>query len=320
MKIEKSSNSISQRHRGSVVNFQSIGRALTELLPQNNAIPRAAYFLRFARHKLKDRGENFPVGFSLVMATLNRKEFLLAAVKAVIANTQLPFELIIMDNASDDGTSEMCRMLEAQHPGVVRHVRLKRNIGTNAYALGFLQAKYQYFVCMDDDVLAVSKGWDRSTIEAFDRFPQLGFLAMNVVQDKYTNGAKPEISKYSEATVSDTTIELGPTGAWFTATTRAIYNKVGGFIFAPYKPYILHDGKYIRKLSKKDYFAGILKKAFVYHANGPYWAAAYGYNKMWEVKYQRNYKKLLPLIDSVQIDEVPTVEYAQAMVIKSVQA
>jgi hypothetical protein len=70
---------------------------------------------------------------------------------------------------------------------------------------------------MDDDVLAVSKGWDRATIDAFDRFPRLGFLAMNVVQDKYTNGAKPKISKYAETTVSDTTIEIGPTGAWFTA-------------------------------------------------------------------------------------------------------
>jgi glycosyltransferase involved in cell wall biosynthesis len=299
------------------VNFQSIGRALAELLPQNNAIPRAAYFIRFARHRIKAMGVSLDEGFSLVVATLNRKEFLSCAVTAVVTNTQVPFELIIMDNASDDGTSEMCQMLQAKYPGVVRHVRLGRNIGTNAYALGFLQAKYKYLVCMDDDVLALSKGWDRATIDAFDRFPGLGFLAMNVVQDQYTNGAKHDISKYSESTVSDTTIEMGPTGAWFSVTTRAIYNKVGGFIFRPYKPYHLHDGKYIRKLSKKDYFAGILKNTFVYHANGPYWAAAYGYHKMWEVKYRRNYKEFLQLIDNVHVDQVPSAQYAQAMVLKS---
>ena len=299
------------------MNFQSIERALVELLPQNNAIPRAAYFIRFARHRMRAAAENLDDGFSLVMATLNRKEFLSCAVEAVVANTQAPFELIIMDNASDDGTGEMCQKLQAKHPGVVRHVRLKRNIGTNAYALGFLQAKYKYLVCMDDDVLALSKGWDRGAVDAFQRFPRLGFLAMNVIQDKYTNGAKHDICKYTESTVSDTTIEVGPTGAWFAVTTRAIYNEVGGFIFRPYKPYHLHDGKYIRKLSKKDYFAGILKKAFVYHATGPYWAAAYGYNKMWEVKYERNYKDFLQLIDNVQIDEVPSAQYAQAMVIKA---
>jgi glycosyltransferase involved in cell wall biosynthesis len=301
------------------VNFQSIGRAITEILPQNNALPRAAYFFKFARHRIKAAGD-FEEGFSLVLATMNRKEFLASAVNAVVSNTQVPFELIIMDNASDDGTRELCQMLQEKHPGLVRHVRLKRNIGVNAYALGFLQAKYKYLVCMDDDVLALSAGWDRATLDAFQRFPRLGFLAMNVVQDKYTNGAKKEITEYSESTVADTTIEIGPTGAWFAITTRRLYNEVGGFIFRPYKPYHLHDGKYIRKIAKKDYFAGILKKKFVYHATGPYWAAAYGYNKMWEVKYQRsNYKDLRALIDKVHIDEVPSAQYAQTMVVKAQQ-
>jgi glycosyltransferase involved in cell wall biosynthesis len=300
-----------------IVNLPSIGRTLAEFLPQNNLLPRASYRIRFARHKRRAR--RFDEGFSIVLATKNRRKFLSYAVDAVIANTQRPFELIIMDNASDDGTSDMCQMLQVQHPGVVRHLRLKRNIGTNAYALGFLQAHYKYLVCMDDDVLALSSGWDRATIDAFQRFPRLGFLAMNVVQDKYTNGAKPDISNYSELTASDTAIELGPTGAWFAVTTRAIYNEVGGFIFRPYKPYQLHDGKYIRKLSPNGYFAGILKKSVVYHATGPYWAAAYGYKRMWEVKYRRNYKNLLPLIDQVQIDEVPSAQYAQVMVTKAQQ-
>jgi glycosyltransferase involved in cell wall biosynthesis len=301
-----------------IVNLSSVGSALAELLPQNNILPRASYRIRFARHKMRARC--FDEGFSIVLATMNRRKFLSYAVEAVIGNTREPFELIIMDNASDDGTSEMCRMLQARHTGVVRHQRLKRNIGTNAYALGFLQARYKYLVCMDDDVLALSSGWDQASIDAFRRFPRLGFLAMNVVQDKYTNGAKPDSSRYSETEASDTTIELGPTGAWFAVTCRAIYDEVGGFIFRPYKPYQLHDGKYVRKLSKKGYFAGILKKKIVYHATGPYWAAAYGYNKMWEVKYRRGHKDLLRLIDDVRVDEVPSVTYARAMVIKAAQA
>ena len=263
---------------------------------------------------MRTAGKRFDEGFSVVVATLNRKEFLACATAAVLENTQLPFELIIMDNASDDGTAELCQALQAKHPGVVRHVRLERNIGTNAYALGFLQARYRYLVCMDDDILALSKDWDRQTIDAFDRFPRLGFLAMNVVQDKYTHGSKKEAREYRESSVSDTALELGPTGAWFSVTTRAIYDEVGGFIFRPYKPFHLHDGKYIRKLAKKNYFPAILKKAFVYHACGPYWAAAYGYNKMWDLKYRRNYKHLLPLIEDVHIDEVPSEQYAKDMV------
>jgi glycosyltransferase involved in cell wall biosynthesis len=297
------------------LNLQSLGRAFDELLPQNNLIPRLTYFINFARQKTRLGTEL--EGFSVVLATRNRRQFLSCAVAAVVSNTQVPFELIIMDNASSDGTYDMCQALQAQYPGVVRHVRLKRNLGTNAYALGFLQAKYKYLVDMDDDVLALSKGWDRAAIDAFRRFPRLGFLAMNVVQDKYTNGGKHEISKYSEVAVSDTTLEIGPTGGWFAVTTRGIYNEVGGFIFRPYKPFPPEDGKYVRKLSKKNYFAGILKKKFVYHASGPIWNGAYGYNKIWDEKYRRDHRDLLPLIHGVQADEAPSTVYAQTMVIEA---
>ena len=143
---------------------------------------------------------------------------------------------------------------------------------------------------------------------------------MNVVQDKYTNGGKHENSKYSSSTVADTTLEIGPTGGWFAVTTRPIYNEVGGFIFRPYKPFPPEDGKYFRQLSKRDYFAAILKKTFVYHANGPYWNGAYGYTKLWDEKYRRDHKDILPLIREVQIDEVPSPEYARAMVIKAALA
>jgi glycosyltransferase involved in cell wall biosynthesis len=233
----------------------------------------------------------------------------------------MPFELIIMDNASTDGTSEMCQDLEREHPGVVRHVRIKRNYGTNAYALGFLQAKYKYLVDMDDDVLALSKGWDRATIDAFRRFPRLGFLTMNVVQDKYTNGGKPDISTYSESTVSDSTLEIGPAGGgWFAVTTRPIYNEVGGFVFQPYKPYPAEDGKYSSKLLKKDYFGAILKKIFVYHACGPYWNGAYGYHKIWNEKYRRHHKHFLSLLQKVVIDEIPSPQYAKDMVQKAAKS
>lgn len=84
------------------MNFQAFRRSVTELLPQNNAIPRLAYLVNFARQKRNNRRTDLANGFSLVLATRNRKEFLSCAVAAVICNTQQPFELIIMDNASDD--------------------------------------------------------------------------------------------------------------------------------------------------------------------------------------------------------------------------
>lgn len=200
---------------------------------------------------------------------------------------------------------------------VVRHVRLRRNIGTNAYALGFLEARYQYLVDMDDDILAVSKGWDRATIDAFDAFPRLGFLAMNVVQDQYTDGAKKSSAEYTEVVQDRTTLAIGPTGGWFSVTTRAIYNEVGGFVFKPHKPFPAEDGKYVRELSEHGYFAGILKNKYVYHASGPYWNCAYGYRDIWDEKYLRDHKQRLPWIRNVHVGAVPSFQYAENMVVES---
>ncbi len=296
-------------------NLQSLRTALQELLPQNNAIPRIAYHWKFARQKSRNTAAEH--GFTLVVATRNRKEFLACAVDAVVSNTELPFELFIMDNASEDGTDEMCQGLQKRHAGRVRHFRLDRNFGTNAYALGFLQARFKYLVDMDDDILALSRGWDRAAVDAFERFPRLGFLAMNVVQDAYTTGAKKQPGSYTEKTNGNSTLQIGPTGGWFSVTTRAHYNEVGGFIFKPYKPFPPEDGKYIRRLSKHDYFAAILKHKFVYHASGAYWNGAYGYTKIWDEKYRRDHKDHLKLIKEVRIGEVPTAEYARRMVLEA---
>jgi hypothetical protein len=41
---------------------------------------------------------------------------------------------------------------------------------------------------------------------------------------------------------------------------------------------------------------------------------------MWQVKYRRDHQDLLQLIDDVRIDEVPSAQYAQAMVIEAGRA
>jgi glycosyltransferase involved in cell wall biosynthesis len=289
---------------------------LEELLPQNSW-PRLMYRVRFAWQQKKVAAVQ--PGFSLVITTRNRKEFLSWAVAAVLANTQEPFEIIIMDNASSDGTGALCRELERRHPGLVRHVPLKRNYGTNAYALGFLLAKYHYLVDVDDDILAVSKGWDQAAAKAFSVIPRLGFLALNVVQDKYTNGAKPDLVNYSESIFAGTTIETGPVGGWFTVTTRPIYNEAGGFVFRPHKPFQSEDGQFASEMARRGYVSGILKGKFVYHASGAYWNSAYGYNQIWKEKYRRDHKDFVPRITTVLVAEVPSVEYARTMLAQAEQ-
>jgi len=65
---------------------------------------------------------------SIGLPVYNGDRFLRQAVESILNQTFGDFELIISDNASTDGTEEMCRGLAAQDPRV-RYVRNARNIG-----------------------------------------------------------------------------------------------------------------------------------------------------------------------------------------------
>jgi len=265
---------------------------------------------RFAFLKRRLTGpRDAPFGFSIVVATYNRCRFLRQNLQGILNATQSPFELIVWDNASADETPEVVRALIAAG-APVRYLRCPRNIGTNAYAPAFLAARYSYLVEANDDVLAVPRGWDRKFDLAFRSIPQLGFCALDVVQDRYTNGAKPGPESYSEETYAGLTLLNGPTGGWFAGTTRSIYDRVGGFIYRPSKAFQAEDADYARKVRSAGYRAGILKGVRVYHATGEKWNAAFGYHELWKEKYAADYPEFVDRVDRVAAEDLPDLTVA----------
>lgn len=65
---------------------------------------------------------------SIGMPVYNGERFIRQSVESLLAQTYGDFELIITDNASTDGTEEICRGLVAMDKRV-RYVRNKRNLG-----------------------------------------------------------------------------------------------------------------------------------------------------------------------------------------------
>lgn len=51
---------------------------------------------------------------------------------------------------------------------------------------------------MDDDVLAFPQKLDAIFIDYMQTFPHYGFIALNVIQNEFTNGAKPGPEFYTE--------------------------------------------------------------------------------------------------------------------------
>ena len=91
---------------------------------------------------------------SVVVLTHNRLALLRRCVEDVLLRTsEKTRELIIWDNASEDGTRGYLDTLKDARINVVHHAE---NIGTNAYAHAFALATQDYLVELDDDVIDTS--------------------------------------------------------------------------------------------------------------------------------------------------------------------
>jgi GT2 family glycosyltransferase len=153
---------------------------------------------------------------SFVLVNYNRKDELmitLAKTKEIISYSPQDFEIVVVDNASVDGSAEA---VKANYPDVVL-IENKVNTGAPAWNLGFEKAKGEYFIIIDDDSHIISGL--KEALEHMDRHTDIGILALNITSGPYTS----EDMHFEEG--KDTILFIG-CGAIFRKT---VYEKVGGY-------------------------------------------------------------------------------------------
>ncbi len=93
---------------------------------------------------------------SVVAPLFNEEESIPALqtqLTAALAALNRPFEIIIVDDGSRDGSPALLRQWQAQDPAHVRVVRFRRNFGqTAAFAAGFDRARGEVIVTIDADL------------------------------------------------------------------------------------------------------------------------------------------------------------------------
>lgn len=209
---------------------------------------------------------------SIVLLTYNRLGFLRQSVAAALAQADRPFELLIWNNGSTDGTTEWLEGLRDPRIRVIQH---PTNIGCNAYEYAFSQyATGEWLVQLDDDVLQLPSGFLSRMQRAFEVCPDLGYVALDVVRDDKTNGNKPEEYAYTEETYEEVTLQFGPVGGWCTMTPRQVYEAVH-FPIVDGARYFYEDALYHQRIKTIGRRAAILKDVRCYHAVGVWWNARY---------------------------------------------
>jgi len=119
--------------------------------------------------------QSFPIlfeGTSIVIPTYNQLNMLRQCVDSIIENTDLPYEIIVVDNASSDGTENYLRDLGGQ----VRYRVLENNRGfAGAINVGMMMAKGRTILLLNNDTL-VTENWLDNLLACLNSDEKIGMV------------------------------------------------------------------------------------------------------------------------------------------------
>ena len=112
----------------------------------------------------------------------NRFEILRLSLASIVANTSLPYDLLVFDNGSTDQVVKYLQDLQAQ--GTIRYLFLSaENIGKiGAFELLFNAAPGEYVAYADDDIYYYP-GWLEAHLNIVEAFPDVGMVSGSPVRD-----------------------------------------------------------------------------------------------------------------------------------------
>ncbi len=163
---------------------------------------------------------------TVLIITWNRKQDVLETICAIYDQSYPNFEIIVIDNGSEDGTVEV---VSKTFPEVVI-VPLERNVGVAARNVGIVIAKGEIILCLDSDA-SPGKQSILNLVRKLQAEPRIG-----VINSKVVNASTRKIDRiagwvYSEKDKADQDREFlsysfSETGC---AIRKEVFDKVGLF-------------------------------------------------------------------------------------------
>jgi glycosyltransferase involved in cell wall biosynthesis len=164
---------------------------------------------------------------SVVVTVFNRHAFLTDALQSVLDSTFEDFELIVVDDASSDGSFDLARDITA-HDRRVQVYRNEKNLGdypNRMRAASFARGRYIKYVDSDDIIYPHSLA---VMVDGMERYPDaaLGLVHSNPEDESpYPWCLSPE-EAYRKHFLARGCLSCGPSGA---IIRREAFEAIGGF-------------------------------------------------------------------------------------------
>lgn len=133
-----------------------------------------------------------PLKVSVVVMTYNHRRFIEQALESALGQrTRFPWELLISEDCSTDGTREIVQDYQRRYPDRIRLMLSERNLRSNAIvARGINAARGQYIAMLDGDDYWTREDKLQRQVEFLDAHPEctVCFHNASVV---YNDGSRP---------------------------------------------------------------------------------------------------------------------------------
>ncbi|RXZ81208.1 glycosyltransferase family 2 protein [Paenibacillaceae bacterium] len=115
---------------------------------------------------------NYFEGTSIIIPSYNQAEYLKSCIDSIVQHTHIPYEIIVVDNASTDGTAAYLQ--EAK--GKIRFHIMEENRGfSSAVNRGMMMAKGQTLLLLNNDTL-VTQNWLDNMLAALASDERIGMV------------------------------------------------------------------------------------------------------------------------------------------------
>lgn len=115
--------------------------------------------------------------FSVIIPNWNGLTFLQPCLDALLAQSHQPLEIIIVDNASTDGSQAFIR----EHYPQVMLIALERNRGFTGACNAGIEAASGAFIALLNNDTEVDEDWAAAVVRAFDAHPDAGMVASKML-------------------------------------------------------------------------------------------------------------------------------------------